>query len=52
MRRKLEMEGEVYEPVGMKGWDEVVFASESGGKRRSVHIDALKNHLDVWERNG
>ena len=51
LRRNLEINGADYEPVGMDGWDEVVFARETDGKRLSVHIDELKQHLTRWERS-
>jgi len=52
LRRKLRIDGIEYTPVGMKGWEEVVFHSESDKQRRTFHIDTLINYLEIWEKNG
>lgn len=50
LRRPIALEGSIYKPVGMDGWDKVVFEQKPGGGRRSFHIDELKRHLREWER--
>lgn len=46
--RRLRMGGEVFTPVGMRGWSSVVFRAEGSGRRRTVPVDALIAHLDDW----
>jgi hypothetical protein len=45
--RPLRMRGEVWTPVGMNGWTEVVFLRR-GGVRASVPVDDLIRHLERW----
>lgn len=45
---RLRIDGEWLEPVGMRGWSEVVFRSEAGRKRRFYSIDDLLAHLKDW----
>lgn len=49
--RKLTLGGEVYTPVGMKGWTSVVFLRDADATRHSLSIDFLLDHLDNWERS-
>ena len=43
--KKLRLDGEVYRPVGMRGWSEVVFVRERDGSRHSFTIDFLVRQL-------
>ena len=48
--RKLRMNGDVYTPIGMRGWSEVVFRRDRDGSRRRVPFDVLLRYLERWER--
>ena len=48
--RKLWMNGEVYTPVGLRGWSEVIFRRDRDGIRRRISFDRLLRYLDRWER--
>lgn len=43
--KKLRLNGNVFRPVGMRGWSEVVFVQESDGSRHSFPIDFLVRQL-------
>lgn len=45
--RPLRMRGEVWTPVGMNGWTQVVFLRR-GGERASIPVDDLIRHLERW----
>ena len=47
--QRLRLNGTMLRPVGMKGWSAVVF-EQNDGRRRTLSIDELVNHLDDWER--
>ncbi|HEY9286128.1 MAG TPA: hypothetical protein VIP46_21940 [Pyrinomonadaceae bacterium] len=49
--RKLTVGGEVYTPVGMKGWTSVIFLRDADATKHSLSIDFLLDHLDNWERS-
>ncbi|HJQ68401.1 MAG TPA: hypothetical protein VKA70_05500 [Blastocatellia bacterium] len=48
--RKLNLAGERYAPVGMRGWSKVIFRREADNSRHVFSIDRLVSHLDDWER--
>lgn len=45
---RLRVEGEVYKPVGMKGWYHAVFRRESDGTERLLTIDQLLRKMNDW----
>ncbi|MEX2151741.1 MAG: hypothetical protein WD825_00280 [Gemmatimonadaceae bacterium] len=47
---RLEMDREVYTPVGMQGWSHVVFRRDRDKSRHVVSLDYLLDHLDRWDR--
>jgi hypothetical protein len=47
---RLHMDGHDYEPVGLRGWSEVVFERLPERTRHRFPIDFLVQHLDRWER--
>jgi hypothetical protein len=47
--RALELDGERYTPVGMRGWSRVIFERERDGTRHVLSLDFLLRHLDRWE---
>ena len=49
--KKLEMAGELYTPVGMKGWTRVLFRRDADATTHTLSIDFLLDHLDNWERS-
>jgi hypothetical protein len=49
--KKLDLGGELYTPVGMRGWTRVVFMRETDATTRTLSIDFLLDHLDNWERS-
>lgn len=49
--RKLALGGEIYTPVGMKGWTRVVFRRDADATTHTHSIDFLLDHLDDWERS-
>lgn len=46
--RKLNVNGQLFTPIGMKGWYHALFRSESTGKQRLMTIDQLVRRLDDW----
>jgi len=47
---QLSIQGEMFTPVGMKGWSRVVFRREQDGSRHIFSIDYLVTHLEQWAR--
>ncbi|MEO8032797.1 MAG: hypothetical protein ABI837_00050 [Acidobacteriota bacterium] len=45
---RLRLLGEVYTPVGMKGWYHAVFRRESDGAERLLTIDQLLKKMNDW----
>lgn len=45
---RLEMDREVYTPVGMQGWSHVVFRRDRDKSRHVMSLDYLLDHLDNW----
>ena len=46
---QLELDREVYIPVGMDGWTKVVFRRASDKTRHVMSLDYLLGHLDEWD---
>jgi len=46
---RLQMDREVYIPVGMQGWGHVVFRKERDKSRHVMSLDFLLDHLDEWD---
>jgi hypothetical protein len=46
----LNLRGRTLRPVGMRGWSAVVF-QDHDGRRQTLSIDELVDHLDDWERD-
>ncbi|CAN5687786.1 hypothetical protein BH23GEM3_BH23GEM3_06200 [soil metagenome] len=44
---RLRIDGRWYTPVGMRGWSQVAFRREGGG-RVALPIDYLLRHLGAW----
>ena len=44
----LEIEGRDYQPIGMRGWSQVIFFSPTANQTRVLTIDALVPYLDRW----
>lgn len=49
--KKLDVAGNLYTPVGMKGWTRVVFVRDADATTHTLSIDFLLDHLDNWERS-
>jgi hypothetical protein len=47
--RKLRMGGELYSPVGMKGWYHAIFRRDSDGAERLLSIDQLLSKMKDWQ---
>ena len=45
---RLELDREVYTPVGMQGWGHVVFRRDSDRSRHVMSLDYLLDHLEDW----
>jgi hypothetical protein len=45
---RLELDREVYTPVGMQGWGHVVFRRDRDKSRHVLSLDYLLDHLDDW----
>lgn len=48
--KPLQMDGEVYVPVGMRGWSRAVFRRQRDRLIQVFSIDSLLQHLDAWDR--
>ena len=48
-RRKLRIERDVYTPVGMRGWSDVIFSRDRDRTRHAFSLDFLLRHIDAWE---
>jgi hypothetical protein len=46
--RRLQMNGEIYTPIGMKGWYHAIFRRESDGRERLLTIDQLLTKMNDW----
>lgn len=46
---RLQMERELYTPVGMQGWGHVVFRRDRDRSRHVMSLDYLLDHLDSWD---
>jgi hypothetical protein len=49
--RRLQLERDIYTPVGMRGWSHVVFRRERDRTRHAFSLDFLLGHIDKWEVN-
>ena len=47
-RRKLALNGDVYTPVGMRGWSHVIFQRDLDHSKHAFSLDFLLNHLADW----
>jgi hypothetical protein len=45
---RLSLGGELYRPVGMKGWYHAIFRSERSGEERLLTIDQLLQKMNDW----
>ncbi len=45
---RLELDREVYTPVGMQGWAHVVFRRDRDKSRHVMSLDYLLDHLEEW----
>ena len=45
---RLELDREVYTPVGMQGWGHVVFRRDRDRSRHVMSLDYLLDHLEDW----
>ena len=45
---RLELDADVYTPVGMQGWGHVVFRRDRDKSRHVMSLDYLLDHLDDW----
>jgi len=45
---RLKVDGQVYQPVGMKGWYHALFKREEDGAERLLTIDQLLSKMDDW----
>jgi hypothetical protein len=45
---RLCIAGTYYTPMGMQGWSRIVFRRDSDGKRITLPLDDLLNHLPSW----
>ena len=48
-RARLSLSGELYRPVGMKGWYHAIFRSERSGEERLLTIDQLLQKMNDWQ---
>jgi len=46
---RLSLGGELFRPVGMKGWYHAIFRSESSGEERLLTIDQLLQKMNDWQ---
>ena len=46
--KKLRINGQLFTPVGMKGWYQAIFRCEADGKQRLMTIDQLVRRLGDW----
>ena len=46
---RLQLDREVYTPVGMQGWGHVVFRRKRDQSRHVMSLDDLLDHLDEWD---
>lgn len=49
--RPLHLAGEVYVPIGMRGWSRAVFRRQRDRAIQVFSVDSLVEHLDEWERS-
>jgi hypothetical protein len=47
--RKLQLQRDVYTPVGMRGWSHVIFSRDRDRTRHAFSLDFLLEHIDDWE---
>jgi len=45
---RLSLGGELYRPIGMKGWYHAIFRSERSGEERLLTIDQLLQKMNDW----
>lgn len=50
--RKLQLDRDVYTPVGMRGWSHVIFRRDRDHSRHAFSLDFLLGHIDSWEVGG
>jgi hypothetical protein len=46
--RKLQLQRDLYTPVGMRGWSHVIFSRDRDRTRHAFSLDFLLQHLDAW----
>jgi len=46
---RLQIGGDLYKPIGMKGWYHAVFRRESDGQERLLSIDQLLKKMESWK---
>jgi hypothetical protein len=46
---RLSLGGDLYRPVGMKGWYHAIFRSERSGEERLLTIDQLLQKMNDWQ---
>ncbi|CAN5627273.1 hypothetical protein BH23GEM6_BH23GEM6_03650 [soil metagenome] len=49
--QKLRIYGQLYTPIRMRGWSQVVFRQDGAGTLHTLSIDYLIGHLKDWERD-
>jgi hypothetical protein len=47
--RKLQLDRDLYTPVGMRGWSHVIFRRDRDRTRHAFSLDFLLRHIDDWE---
>ncbi len=47
--KQLQLSGDWYTPVGMRGWSHVIFRRHRDHSRHELSLDFLLRHLDSWE---
>ena len=50
--RKLQIDRDLYTPVGMRGWSHVIFRRDRDRTRHVFSLDFLLGHIDDWELGG
>jgi len=48
-RRKLQLERDIYTPIGMRGWSHVIFRRDRDRTRHAFSLDFLLRHIDDWD---
>ena len=45
---RLNINGETYTPIGMKGWYHAIFRRDADGSERLITIDQLLKKMNDW----